>query len=192
MGDSDTGPAITTYVDGRSRVESAVLALLTPFGFDRARRAVPDLKAYCDFRTGLAMAGVDVKMAPLAVEPFIGWLRLTGTPASEQALNTFALLVSTFRNGCRPLVLAAIGEGDFEAHAGNFAALSRFDSFAKWARRREEVRAQAVSSGARLQELPIQLRHFGDWVACLGPAAGGSVDDYARLLLEYFAGDFEE
>jgi hypothetical protein len=100
MRDCDPDPGIRVFANGESRLETAVIALIAMGEFAWAQTNVSDLRAYSDyeewresregFEAGLSMAGVDVKMVPVAVAPFLAWCRMTGNTPGERTLDAFA------------------------------------------------------------------------------------------------------
>jgi hypothetical protein len=202
MSDSDIDPGILTFVDRQSKAETAVIALVAKDEFAWAQIVVPDLNAYSDFgewresregfQMGLAMAGVDVKMVPVALTPFLAWCRLTGTPPSERALEAFASTILRFRTPPEPIVLAVVREREFEAHSRGVAALSAHCDYRQWLRSRRVICANAATSGLDVEELPIVVGDFVEWSACVGQISEPSIDRYAQLALEHFARDFDE
>jgi hypothetical protein len=202
MSDSDVEAGIRIFVDRQSKAETAVIALIAEQEFARAQAVVPDLNLYSDFadwrdsregfQMGLAMAGVDVKMVPVALKPFLAWRRLTGIAANERALDAFASTILLFRTPPEPTVLAFVGEPEFAAHSRNVSALATHRDYQQWLRHRQTIRIKAAMSGLRVEELPIPLDDFVEWSVCIGQMCETSIDRYAQLLLEHFAYDFEE
>jgi hypothetical protein len=178
----------------------AVVAILAEAEFARARRFIPDLRVHCDYadwrdareaqQMGLAMAGVDARLALVALLPFLAWRRLTGTPASERGLDCFASKLLAFRTPPEPIVLGMVEERDFAAHACDIATLLQRDDYGEWRREREAVRKELALAGRRVEELPVRLDHFIVWRACVRDAGACSIDRYARLILEHFTFDF--
>jgi hypothetical protein len=199
MNDSDAEAGIRIFVDRQTKAETAVIALIAEAEFARAQIAAPDLAIYSDyadwresregFQIGLAMAGVEVKMVPVALKPFLAWCRLTGIAPDARALDAFASTILLFRTPPEPTVLAFVGEPEFAAHSRNVSALSTYQ---QWLRHRQTIRVKAAMSGLRVEELPIPLDDFVEWSACIGQMCETSIDRYAQLLLEHFAYDFEE
>jgi len=202
MSDSDIDPGIRIFADRQSQAETAIIALIAKDEFAWARILIPDLNAYSDyedwresregFQMGLAMAGVDVKMAPIALTPFLIWSRLTGTPPSERALDAFASTILLFRTSPEPIVFAVIGEQEFEAHSHDVAAFSVHYDYRQWLRHRRAVHAKAAMSGRHIEELPISVSDFAAWSACVADICEPSINRYAHLLLEHLACDFGE
>jgi hypothetical protein len=195
---SDLG--IQVFVDPESKSEFAVVALVDRDEFAWAQIVVPSLNDYADyddwccsregFEAGLAMAGVAVSFAAIAITPFLAWSRLVGVEPTEQALDEFALTISRFRKSPAPTALAVVSQQDFEDHSRDVAALSGFDDYERWLRHRRKVRARAVRSGRRVVELPILLGDFVEWTVCAGEFSDRSshaLDRYAQLALEYFS-----
>jgi hypothetical protein len=93
-------PALSIFVDGLSEADVSVIALVSEGEFASARKAIPEWSEYPNyeewrdsregFQIGLAMAGVEVRMVPVALPMFLEWCRDTKTPASAGALETFA------------------------------------------------------------------------------------------------------
>ena len=199
MRDSGADTGILTFFDRRSKAETAVIALLAKDEFAWAQIVVPDLNAYFDygewresregFQMGLAMAGVDVKMVPVALTPFLAWHRLTGTPPNERALDAFASAILRFRTPPEPMVLAVVRKQEFETRSRDIAALSGYRDYRHWLRHRQAIRAYAARSGLDVEELPIIIDDFVEWRACVGQISESSIDRYAQLALEYFACD---
>jgi hypothetical protein len=202
MSDSDIDPGILIFVDRQSKAETAVIALVAKDEFAWGQIVVPDLNAYSDygewresregFQMGLAMAGVDVRMVPIALTPFLAWCRLTGTAPDERALDAFASTILRFRTPPEPTVLAVVREQEFEAHSRNVAALSGYCDYQQWLRHRRAIRANAAASGLDVEELPILVDDFIEWSACVSQISESSIDRYAQLVLEHFACDFNE
>jgi hypothetical protein len=202
MSDSDIDPGILIFVDRHSKAETAVIALIAKHEFARARLVVPGLSVYSSyeewresregFQMGLAMAGVDVKMVPVELTPFLAWCRLTGTPSSERALEAFASTILRFRTPPEPIVLAVVREQEFRAHSRGVAALSAHCDYWQWLRHRRAVHANAAASGLDVEELPILVGDFVEWSACVGQISEASIDRYAQLVLEHFACAFYE
>jgi hypothetical protein len=195
-------PGIRTFVDPGSLTTHAVLALIDRSEFTWAQIAVSGLNDYCDydewresrdgFEMGLAMAGVAAKMLPIALTPFLAWCRVTGAAPTESALDDFAQAVSLFRSPAETAVLAVVGKHEFDAHARDVAALSAYGDYERWVSHRQAIRARAVASGLRVEELPILIGDFIKWSACAGQfskVSHWSIDRYAQLALEYFAAD---
>jgi hypothetical protein len=202
MSDSDVDPGILTFVDRHSRAETAVIALIAKHEFAWAQEVIPDLSEYSGYREwsesregfqmGLEMAGVDVKMAPVALTPFLAWCRLTGAPPGERALNAFAAIILRFRARPEPRVFAVVRKQEFETHSRDVAAFSAYRDYRQWLRHRGATLANAAMSGLAIEELPIALGDFVEWSACLGQISGTSIDRYAQLVLEHFVCDFDE
>jgi hypothetical protein len=196
-------PGISVFVDPQSKRHTAVVALIDEDEFTWAQIVISGLNAFGGyaewresregFQIGLAMAGVEAKLLPLALTPFLAWCRLTGNPPSERALDSFALTVTLFRTAPEPAVFAIVREHEFEAHSRDVAALSAYGDYQRWVRHRKAMRASAVRSGRRVEEMPILIGDFVKWSACAGQfskASAWSIDRYAELALEYFASDF--
>ena len=189
-------PEIAVFLDPRSQKETAIIALLAEEEFARAQTIVEGLDLYfdyddwCDsregFQMGLAMAGVDVKMVTVGLAPFLAWRRLTGTPASEQALDAFASTITLLEAPSEQLVLASVDEQEFEAHSCDVIAFSAHCDYRQWSRHRRAVRLEAEMSGQQVKELPISVGDFVEWSVCVSPISEPSIDRYAQLLLEHF------
>jgi hypothetical protein len=202
MSGSDLDPGILTFVDRRSKAETAVVALIAKDEFARAQIVIPHLKDYSDFgewresregfQMGLAMAGVDVKMVPVLFAPFLAWCRLTETRPDERSLDAFAATILLFRTPPEPTVLAVVREQDFEAHSRKIAEFSAHSDYQQWLRHRRTIRVKAAMSGRHIEELPIFVDDFVEWSACIGQIAESSIDRYAQLVLEHFADYFNE
>ena len=144
MNDFFTEPEIAVFLDRRSKAETAIIALVGEAEFAQAQTLIPDLEAYFDyedwresrdgFQMGLAMAGVDVKMVTVGLTPFLTWRRLTGAPASEEALDAFASTIGRFEASPEPLALAIVDEREFEAHSRDVAAFSAHGGDRQWSR----------------------------------------------------------
>jgi hypothetical protein len=199
---SGVDSGIPVFIDPSSRAESAVVALIDENEFSWAQIVVSGLSDYSDyeewkesregFQMGLAMAGVDARLLPIAVTPFLAWCRITGAAPAERALDDFAVKVSLFRSSPEPTVFAVVRKREFEAHSRDVAALSAFGDYERWVRHRRTVRARTVRSGRRVEELPILIGDFIKWSACAGPysdSSSRSIDRYAQLALEYFSSD---
>jgi hypothetical protein len=203
MSVSGVDSGIPVFVDPTSNVESAIVALIDGNEFAWAQIVISELNDYCDFedwllsregfQMGLAMAGVEVKTLSIALTPFLAWCRVTGAAPSERALDDFALTVSLFRGSPEPTVLAVVRKYEFEAHARDVAALSAYGDYERWVRHRRAIRARALESGVRIEELPILIGDFVKWSACadqFSESSNWSIDRYAQLALEYFSADF--
>jgi hypothetical protein len=181
---------------------SAIIALIAEVEFARARSFIPDLRLHRDYadwrdsreavQVGLAMAGVDAKLALVALTPFLAWRRLTGTPASEGGLDFFASKLLAFRTPPEPIVFGMVDELDFATHSPAIRSLLQADDHGQWRRGREAIRRELALSGRRVEELPIRLDNFILWRACVGDAPSSSIDRYAHLLLEHFAFDVKD
>jgi hypothetical protein len=202
MSDPVVDPGIQIFVDRHSKAETAVIALIAEDEFALAQIVAPDLNVYSDyeewretregFQMGLEMAGVAVRLVPVALTPFLAWCRLTGTPPGERALETFASTILLFRIPPEPVVLAIVSEKEFEARSRDLDALAAQGDYQQWLRHRQAIRAKAAVSGLRVEELPILVNDFDAWRACIDKIAEASIDRYAHLLLEHLACDFEE
>jgi len=181
---------------------SAIIALLGEDEFARARSFIPDLRLHCDYadwrdscealQIGLAMAGVDARLALVALTPFLAWRRLTGTPASQGGLDSFAAKLLAFRTPPEPIVLGMVEERDFAAHSPVIRTLLQQDDYGQWRREREVLRRELALAGRRVEELPVRLDNFILWRTCVGDAPSSSIDRYAHLLLEHFVFDFKD
>lgn len=201
MSDSGIDQGIRIFADWRSQAETAVIGLIAEGEFAWAQIVAPDLNVYFDyedwrdsregFQMGLAMAGVDVKMVPVALAPFLAWCRLTETSPDERALDAFAATILRFRASPGPTVLAVVSEQEFEEHLRDVAAFSTYCGYRQWSRHRQAVHVKAAASGLHIEELPIPVDAFVEWSACVGPMFEPSIDRYAQLILEHLACDFE-
>jgi hypothetical protein len=200
MNDFDVDRGILVFVDRQSKAETAVIALITEDEFARAQTIMPDLNLYsgyeewCEcregFQMGLAMAGVDVKMVNVALTPFLAWCRLTGTPPDERALEAFATTILQFQVSPKPIVLAFVGQKEFEAHWRDIPAFSAHCGYQQWLRHRRAIGVKAAASGLHVEELPVPVDGFVEWSACLSAIFEPSIDRYAQLMLEHLACDF--
>ena len=202
MNDFDLDPGIPTFVDSQSKAETAVIALIAEEEFAWAQVVIPDLADHFGYedwldcregsQLGLSMAGVDVKMVPVVLSPFLAWCRLTETSPSERALDAFASIILILRNPPEPSVIAVVRQREFEEHSREVVAFARHVDYQRWIRHRELMRARVAASGARIEELPIRVGDFVEWGKCLGENMSESMlDRYAQLVLEHLTSDLE-
>jgi hypothetical protein len=199
MSDADIDPGILIFLDRRSNAQTAAVALIAEDEFARAQTIAPDLKGYSGYeewrdsreslQIGLSMAGVDAKLVPVALGPFLIWCRLTGTSPGERPLNAFASAILRFRTPPEPTVLAIIREQEFETHSRNVPALSEHGDYQQWLRHRQAIYAKTAT---RVEELPILIDGFTEWSACVNWISEPSIDRYAQLTLEYLAEEFKQ
>jgi hypothetical protein len=196
MNDFFTEPEIAVFRDRQTNAETAIIALVSEQEFARARTIIPDLNAYFDyedwresregFQIGLAMAGVDVTMVTVGLTRFLAWRRLTGAPASEEALDAFASTIGRFETPPERLVLAIADEREFAAHSRDVAAFSTHGDYRQWSRRGRATRVDLEMSGRYVEELAISVSDFVGWSACVSQISEPSIERYAQLLLENF------
>lgn len=201
MGNFQIHPSIDTFIDHKSKVETAVIGLLAKEEFVSAQDVVMGLRVYGDyqewcescegFQIGLTMAGVEVKLAPVTLTPFLAWCRITQTPLTERALNAFASIVLFFQTSTKPLVLAVVPEKEFDAGSLTVAEFSQHCDYRQWLMYRQMVREQAAKSGARIEEISIVVCDFVAWSACVGRTYEPSIDRFALLTLERLVHDFD-
>jgi hypothetical protein len=106
-------PALNIFVDGLSKADISVIALVAEDEFTSARYVIPEWREYScyeewldsreGFQMGLTMAGVEVRMVPVALSSFLGWCRDTKTQSCAGALETFAGLSCDLRPKQDPL-----------------------------------------------------------------------------------------
>jgi hypothetical protein len=195
MSDSHTDRRISTFFDDESETETAVIALLAEDEYARAETVISGLCEYSGyeewresregFQMGLAMAGVEVKMVPVAVTPFLAWCRLAKTPSSEGALDAFAAMVLRFRSRPKAAVLAIVDEREFQEYSRDVAALSAYCDYQHWLRHRRVIRIKVAMSNPYVEEFPIILSDFVRWRECVNRISEPSIDNYAELILEY-------
>jgi hypothetical protein len=110
-------PALRTFGDGLSKGDIFVIALVAEDEFASAREAICEWRIYSTYedwldsrrgyQMGLAFAGVEVRMVPIALSPFLAWCRDSQTPSSADALETFAGLTCALSpKPDRPLAVA--------------------------------------------------------------------------------------
>jgi hypothetical protein len=93
-------PALNIFIDGQSMVDISVIALVVEDEFELAQAVISEWSEYSTFeewrasregyQMGLAMAGVEVRMIPIALTAFLTWCRNSKTLSSACALETFA------------------------------------------------------------------------------------------------------
>lgn len=187
---------IGTFVDRRTGVETAVVGVLSAQEFAWAQTVLPDLNNYADYQDwlnsredlqmGLAMAGVDTKIATVALSTFLTWCRSSCVLPSERSLDAFAAVSANLRDASGALAFAR--RDDFESHP-EIAAFAPYESYDAWLRHRETARRKGSS---QIKELSIHVGDFVAWSQCLGQTASEtSLDAYATLLLEFLTSDAE-
>lgn len=187
-------------IDNKPRVERSAIGLLIERDFEGARATIDDIsscRTYSDWldlreglQIGLSMAGVDVPMVRVALSSFLQWRDLTGSSSGERALDAFAALALTVRNSCTLRVFAIVTELDLAARALDVHVLDGPRDYPSWARHRRAMRAKAIAAGLQVQELPVRIKDFSEWCACLGQdPSEPALDRYAQLLLEHLTSD---
>jgi hypothetical protein len=200
MSDSGLDPETPLFVNIRPNRQVVVMAELAEKEFGWAQVVVPDLNEYASYedwldqREGLhigqAMAGVDVRMTPVALSPFLAWCRLTRTKPSEYAIDLFAAVLFALCRPPSPIALAHVGEDAFRTHLDTITAFALHHDFQQWARHRAAVRTDIIVAGARAELLPVNLTDFVEWSRCLGGDTSElSLDRYAALVLEFLTQD---
>jgi hypothetical protein len=200
MSDSELDTESPLFVEIRSDRQVVVMAELDDREFARAQVIVPDLNAYrdhddwLDYREGLqigqAMAGIDVRMTPIALSPFLVWCRLTQRKPSERALDAFAAIVFTLRRAPSPVGLPLVEEDAFWTHLDAVEAFASHQDFRDWVRHRAAVRMDIAAAGERVELLPISVEDFVEWSRCLGgDTSESSLDRYSALILEFLMQD---
>jgi hypothetical protein len=96
----DRAPRI--FVSSLSKGDTSVIALVAEEEFALAQEAIPEWRFYSSYedwldsregyQMGLTFAGVNVRMAPIALSAFLLWCRERETPSSAAALQLFAEL----------------------------------------------------------------------------------------------------
>jgi hypothetical protein len=196
MSDSDLDTESPPFVEIRPDRQIVVMAELDDREFAQAQGVMPDLNEYLNhddwldyrqgFQLGQAMAGVDVRMVPVALSPFLIWCRLAQKKPSRHALDAFAVIVFKLRQAPNPVGLALVDEGAFRAHSGVVEAFASHKDFQEWARHRAAVRTDIVAAGARTELLPVRVEDFVEWSHCLGgDTSESSLDRYTALILEF-------
>jgi len=201
MSGSIIDAGIPVFVDGESGAETAVIALIDANEFASAQVAIAELNLYRDhqewretregFQIGLAMAGVDVKLVPVALASFVAWRSQTGAPASEAALNAFAQTILRFRSPPAPSVRAVAGARRFDADATGVAALGAHGDDRRRSTHRRCSRARAAEPLRQVPHLSAPMRDFAEWSARVGAICEPSIGQYAPLTPEYRTDDFE-
>lgn len=114
---SDRAPRI--FASGLSKGGTSVIALIAEDEFALAQEAIAEWRLYSSYedwldsregyQMGLAFAGVEVKMAPVALSAFLAWCRERETPSSARALELFAeLTCNLFPDRSLPAAIRAI------------------------------------------------------------------------------------
>lgn len=196
MGISDLGSENFAPVGDERRRPERAIGLVVDDEFAGARDAMPFLADYFDFdgwrdrceglQVGLSMAGVEAIIVPIRLGRFLEWARLTERHLDEEALDDFAGSALAMRNASLTMVMAVVGEADFERRCGRVAAFANFGESRRWLRHRNALRLRLEASGAHVEQLPICVDAFIDWCVCLGQdASEAALDRYAMLVLEH-------
>jgi len=196
----DLAPKNSAFVDAKPQVKTAVIGLVGEREFARAQAEIADLAPYINYddwldsregaQIGLSAAGVDTAIVRVSLGSFLEWRDLTGASSDQAALDAFAALALTVRNSSALNVLAVVGEDDFAARSLEVAAFAGRGDYQGWARHRQALRANAIATGLRVEELRIRVGSFVEWCACLGQGASeAALDRYAQLLLEHLTSD---
>ena len=198
MGISDLETGSAASVGSAARVRDRAIGLVVDDEFGRAREEIGFLADYPDFdswldrceglQIGLAMAGVDATIVPIRLGRFLEWIRLTGGLLDERALDRFARLSLTMRNGGASNTMAVVSESDFVGYSRRVAAFVDYCDGRHWRRHRAALRGKLEANGGRVETLPICVEAFVDWCACLGlDTSEAALDRYALLALEHLA-----
>ena len=161
-----------------------------------ARAEFPWLSDYSDYedwldsrlgsQMGLAMAGVEATVVQVGLAEFCEWCALARIAPNEDALDAFASLALSARNGASPRVLAEIDEADFNRRRAEIAPVTENLGFHQWGLRREATRAALTATHVRFESLPVSIDSFLAWCACVDERPSeATLDRYARLLLEH-------
>ena len=188
--------------NAQSNAQTAVMAALSEHEFGWAQLAIQDISALYDyadwldyregFQIGLAMAGVQVEIIPVALTPFLAWCRLTQTEPSERSLDAFALMLFVLRKPPIPNALPVVREGEFLAYSQAVEAFAQHGDFSRWGQHAAARHEEMVRRGARVQLLPIKVKDFIEWSHCLGESTSeAQLDAYTALVLEFLMQDAE-
>ena len=160
------------------------------------RAQIPWLDDYSDYedwldsrlglQMGLAMSGVEAAVVHVGLAEFREWCALTRTTPNEDALDTFAALAQSARNGASPRVLAELDEADFNRRRLEIVPVAEGLEFQQWRLRRKTMRADLTADRIRFESLPVCVDSFLAWCACVDERPSETtLDRYARLLLEH-------
>ena len=142
------------------------IAMLSRPDFGRARKIVAGFDRWADFDDyqndrdglfiGLVVAGANVRMAPVAIDHFLDWLRARGQAPTFARLEEFAALISALRSRPGPT-----------SHRGLLTS------------------ADARAGDRHGLTIPVAASSYEDWLLCLGRAPEPSLlDAYASFLVE--------
>jgi len=165
--------------------------------FEAARRIIPALTGYSDYRDwldaregfalGLSAAGVERSLISVDLSSFAAWCGMTGEPCDETALDAFAAITLTVRRSGAWRAFAVLSAVDFRAYCA-VAGLEP-NSRRGWLRHRRTEKAAAARAACVVVETPVRIENFLDWCESLQQApCDSSLDRYARLLLEALVG----
>jgi hypothetical protein len=171
------------------------LAELSRADFYRARRDIPDLRAFASFEDwrdhcdcmeiGLAAAGAVVLREPVVFDGFAQWLAAQRFEGSLTTLDLFAEAVHRFRSAPdAPLSIELVVPAGTRARAGRQIADLGDETQAFIPR----VGASGHAASCRLA---VPLADFLDWSQCLSLRPNvAALRRYARLRLEWYADPF--